>query len=1074
MRLKQCLLTALAAAGVSMVQAQQHTLLQPIRNTVNKAAEHYPQLVLQPDSVAQNGNLLQVYFNVRQSFTVRQLPDALVEDLNEALAHMAYEAGADNIVLLAKDAVTNTWKTLDYFTPVATKVRYQPQPNNDPFPDVKGTVNSNVAARLFPTPSQSAFTGGLLGKTVWLSPGHGWNVANSSASAFSTQRGTTNEVVEDFGTIETINYYLLNYLYNAGANVWSVRERDVNTNEIIVNNDAGAPQYTETGNWTDGGVPGYNGTYRVANSSATATATATFTPNITVSGYYWVSVQFVSGLNRPTDVKYTVHHAGGTTTYTVNQEVHGSTWVYIGRFYFAAGGDNKVVLSNQSTQDAQAIIADAVRFGGGIGQQADCNFPSVSPNGSNKARFEEAANMYARYQGYPTCVGDVNMRPLYAEWEANKGGIEEVRNSVFVSFHTNAANATARGTETYRYNGLGSGRPNISPGSTQLRDSIHRQIVSDIRAGYNPSWTDRGVKEANFGELRNLDSIPGTLIELAFHDTPADATDLKNAEFRRLAARAIYKGIVKYFNYKDGTPIVFLPEEPTHFLAKNIGNNQVQLTWRRPATGGIFGHPATSYRVYISNNGKGFGDGLTVNDTTYTFTGAANTTYYFKVSAVNAGGESFTTSVVAARTPATSTGVASYLIVDGFDRLSPMVLRNEGGVLGNVRRMFLERMNRYDYMVDHAAALSNCGAAFDGAQNEAVIADMITLNSYAAVDWILGEESTADRTLDATEAAKLTAYLDAGGNLLISGSEIGWDIGRAASANANLNFYNNYLKANYVDDDAGTYNFTGTSQFFANQSGSFDNGSAGIFDVDFPDRISAVTGAELLLNYSGGTGDGAAVGFRGTHRVVYMAFPFEAITDPAIRSTVMCNAVSYLTPLLPATGLTLKAQHSKGTNQLTWHTATEVNTQYFTIEKSDDGFNFKSMHTRVPAKGNSTTVTQYAASDMQVWPITYYRIKAVDKDGSFSYSNTVVVKADTKQHLFVVQNPVQSIVPVQVQSIKSFSLQLFTMAGTQVYQQAFSGGTQRLQIAVQHLPKGVYMLRFNDGTAQEQVKLVIQ
>jgi len=86
-----------------------------------------------------------------------------------------------------------------------------------------------------PTLGQGQPQGNLSGKTVWLSPGHGW-LYYTSVNGYTTQRGETNDMVEDFGTIEGINYYLLKYLWNAGANIWSVRERDVNTNEVVVDN----------------------------------------------------------------------------------------------------------------------------------------------------------------------------------------------------------------------------------------------------------------------------------------------------------------------------------------------------------------------------------------------------------------------------------------------------------------------------------------------------------------------------------------------------------------------------------------------------------------------------------------------------------------------------------------------------------------------------------------------------------------------------------------------------------------------------------------------------------------------
>jgi len=1026
--------------------------------------------LLTVDSFFVQGNRLIIYFNKNQHFVPGDITEKQSEFLQEALANSTSTASVNSIELLAKDRATNTWKSLDFFATTSSRAIYQQQPNNDPYPNIAGTNLAASGSRIAPSTLQSNTVGGLQGKTVWLSPGHGYDVANASATAFSTQRGNTNEIVEDFGTVETLHYYLQYFLHNAGASVWSVREKDVNPTEIIVNNDMGAPAYSETGSWTDGAVTGYNGTYRVATATTTQTATATFSPTVTVSGYYWVSVNFVSGGNRPTDVKYTINHAGGSTTYLVNQEIHGSTWVYLGRFYFTEGANNTIVISNQSNDASQAVIADAVRLGSGIGQQADCSFPAVPV--SNKSRFEESAHIYAMYQGYPTCTGDVTMRPRYAEWELSKGLLSDANNAVFVSFHTNAANAVARGTETYRYNGLGSGRPNITAGSTQLRDSIHKQIVADIRAAYNPTWADRGVKEANFGELRELNTLPGTLIELAFHDTPADATDLKNPAFRLLAARAIYKGIVKYFNYKDGTPIVFLPEEPTHVSAINIGTNKIKVTWRKPATGGILGDAATSYVLYTSTNGKGFSNGILVTDTTYTFTGAANTTYYFKVAAANAGGESFTSSVVAARTPQNG-GNATYLIVDGFDRLSPMVLRNEGSILGNVRRMFLDRINRYDYMVDHAEALSTCGASFDGAQNEAVGNGLVTLSNYFAVDWFTGEESTADRSLDNNEITLLINYLDNGGNLLLSGSEIGWDIGRAASANASLNFYNNYLKANFIDDDANTYNFSGTSQFFSNQSGSFDNGQFGNFDVDFPDRIAANTGAEILLNYVGGTADGAAVGFRGAHKTVYIAFPIEAITNASVKNSLICSAVSYLTPTLPATGLLLSGSYTQGKNELTFITKSEFNTKQFEVEKSHNGFTFSKMGNAISAKGIANTPSKYSAIDANPLPTTYYRIKAIDVNGKYLYSNTIQLLAPDKI-MYLVNNPAKNSINTLVNTTEKYTLQLSNSLGQVLYTSQQVKGTTNVTIPVNNFTKGMYLLQLITANKTITQKVIIE
>jgi N-acetylmuramoyl-L-alanine amidase len=808
---------------------------------------------------------------------------------------------------------------LDHFVIAPPRIAYVQAANMDNFPAIEGR-NQFSQQRVFPGAGQPSTGGALSGKTVWLSPGHGWH---NTGSGFVTQRGTTNQLVEDFITAESVDYYLLNYLMNAGANVWSVRERDLNTKEIIVNNDQGSPAYVETGSWTDGSVAGYGGTYRVATADAAETATAVFTPTVDSSGLYWVSVRFISGVNRATDTKYTITHSGGTTTYLLNQEVHGDTWIYLGQFYFIAGGSYSITISNQSNEAGQAIIADAVRLGGGIGATPDCLNPGPV---SGKPRFEESARQYAKFQGHPPCREDVTVRPVYTEYELNKGIPTEINNAVFVAWHTNAAGGT--GTETYRYNGLGASQPTITAGSTELRGYVHNQVIADLRAGWKPAWTDRGVKEANFGELRELLTIPGILMELAFHDNTNDAADLRAPEFRRIAARAVYKGILKFFNNRDGIPLVVLPEEPTGLSAKNIGGAQIQLNWQTPLTGSLYGDPATGYRVYISENGKGFANPISTAGNSYTFTGVPDKTYFFKVTATNAGGESFASGVVAAHTPS-GVNPVRYLIVDGFDRLdaSAMILKNEGTTLGNVRRMFLEKMNSYDYMVEHGNGLASCNMAFDGVQNEVVSAGNVTLGNYFAVDWYTGEESTADRSLDNTQKQLIKDYLDNGGRLLLSGAELAWDIGRAASANADLAFFNNYLKAAYVGDGAGTYNFTGTPTLFNGNNGTFGNGT-NYFNVDFPDRISGMNGGSVVLNYVGGTADGAGVGYNGTYNLLYFGFPIEAIVNDVTRNNLICASVNYLAQAitLPVTGFTLQGNPRDGFNQLKWTTYSEINT----------------------------------------------------------------------------------------------------------------------------------------------------
>lgn len=1018
------------------------------------------------DQVTRSGNDLLIYFNSHQSYLKGGITETIAETLMELLMHLTTETNTKNVTLLARDRSNDQWMPLNHFVVAPPRIPYVQPANMDNFPAIEGR-NQFSQQRVFPGAGQPSTGGALSGKTVWLSPGHGWH---NTGTGFTTQRGTTNQLVEDFITAESVDYYLLNYLMNAGANVWSVRERDVNTKEIIVNNDQGAPAYSETGAWIDGSISGYGGTYRVATADAAETATATFTPTIDSSGLYWVSVRFISGANRATDTKYTISHSGGSTTYLLNQEVHSDTWIYLGQFYFIAGGSYSIIISNQSNEPGQAIIADAVRLGGGIGATPDCANPGPV---SGKPRFEESARQYAKFQGHPPCREDVTVRPIYTEYELSKGIPTEINNAVYVAWHTNAAGGT--GTETYRHNGT---TLPVTPGSTELRGYVHNQVIADIRAGWKPAWTDRGVKEANFGELRELLTIPGILMELAFHDNVNDAADLRAPEFRRIAARAVYKGILKFFNNRDGIPLVVLPEEPTRVSAKNIGSAQIQLNWQAPVTGSLYGDPATGYRVYVSENGKGFANPIPTTGTSYTFTGVPNKTYFFKITATNAGGESFASGVVAAHTPS-GVNPVRYLIVDGFDRLdaSAMILKNEGATLGNVRRMFLERMNSYDYMVEHGNGLASCNMSFDGVQNEVVSTGNVTLGDYFAVDWYTGEESTADRSLDNTEKQLIKDYLDNGGRLLLSGAEIAWDLGRAASANADLPFFNNYLKAAYVNDDAGTYNFAGTPLLFNGSSGTFGNGT-NYYDVDFPDRISAVNGGQVVLNYVGGTADGAGVGYNGTYNVLYFGFPIEAIVNDVTRNNLICASVNYLAQAitLPVTGFTLQGNPRDGYNQLKWTTYSEINTKHFITERSADGVNYTSIAVPVSAKGVGGNGAEYSLNDNIILPLGYYRIMAVDYDGHTSYSNIVVIKNSRVKTLYVVQNPATDAIKIRFNTAGAASLSLVNAMGQVVHRSPVSVvNGQQVSIPVSNLAKGIYWLSATmDGNNLQTYKIMVQ
>ena len=165
---------------------------------------------------------------------------------------------------------------------------------------------------------------------------------------------------EDMFTQSFVYPFLFPMLENAGAVVCSPRERDYQTECIVVDNNRQYPKesYIETegtNHWesspdgtgfsippsflNDSIFPFQSGTYRFTSSTShrSSLSTAMWTPKITKDGKYAVYISYASMPNSIDNAHYTVHHQGGQTEFIVNQQMGGGTWVYLGTFSFASG-----------------------------------------------------------------------------------------------------------------------------------------------------------------------------------------------------------------------------------------------------------------------------------------------------------------------------------------------------------------------------------------------------------------------------------------------------------------------------------------------------------------------------------------------------------------------------------------------------------------------------------------------------------------------------------------------------------------------------------------------------------------
>jgi spore germination protein YaaH len=296
---------------------------------------------------------------------------------------------------------------------------------------------------------------------------------------------------------------------------------------------------------------------------------------------------------------------------------------------------------------------------------------------------------------------------------------------------------------------------------------------------------------------------------------------------------------------------------------------------------------ADEYQILAGFDGLAFPQNYLVQQNMNTIQNLdLDSVYYLKVQAINDSAVSQQTEVLAA-IPANITN--KVLIVHGFDRNS------SGNELKN-------------YIRQHASAFRKQGLSFASCSNEAVISGKVILDDYEIVDWILGEESSLDETFNFAEQEKVRSYLQQGGKLFISGSEIGWDLFRLG-ATADQAFYADFLKAEYINDaplgQSSTYYHIQpkTGEIFAGiPSFSFDNGSHGTYNVDWPDAITGLSGASNCLLYSGiSENDGvAAICFDGFFpnasapaKLVYFAFPFETVYPESARDSLMFRIIDF-------------------------------------------------------------------------------------------------------------------------------------------------------------------------------------
>ncbi|MBR3896230.1 MAG: xanthan lyase [Bacteroidaceae bacterium] len=561
---------------------------------------------------------------------------------------------------------------------------------------------------------------------VWQS--HGRHFKNARGE-WAWQRPPLFCTTEDLFTQSFVVPYIIPMLENAGANVFTPRERDTQRHEVIVDNDGSHPgsiYYEEKARkapwknssvkgfayqssaYKDGDAPFLAGTGRYTTTSGRKKNTktlATWIPDIPETGAYAVYVSYQTLPDAVPDAHYTVFHKGGTTEFYVNQRMGGGTWVYLGTFEFDKGQNDYgfVALSNESNTKG-TISADAVRFGGGMGDIQRGGVVSGFPRYLEGARYwSQWAGMpyevYAGYKGENDYNDDINTRSRTVNYLSG-GSVynpkeEGLRVPIEMTLGVHSDAGFSRedelvgslGIYTTAFNDGKLATGVLRYASRDLNDLVLTGLQRDLSAYMGQDWVYRGMWDKNYSESR-LPVVPSMILETLSHQNFADLKWGHDPNFKFTLGRSVYKSILRFVATQHGRDYVVQPLPVNNFAIRFTSqpkpvakrgqkqeNATIQLSWRAVDDPLEPSAKAKGYVVYTRIGYGGFDNGEYVKEPRLEKEIEPGLVYSFKVTAVNEGGESFPSEVLSAFQAPESN--ETLLIVNGFDRLSgPATIEN--------------------------------------------------------------------------------------------------------------------------------------------------------------------------------------------------------------------------------------------------------------------------------------------------------------------------------------------------------------------------------------------------------------
>lgn len=761
----------------------------------------------------------------------------------------------------------------------------------------------------------------------------------------------------------------------------------------------------------EGENPFEMGTARKFQADNNSKTTITYAPFIESKAEYAVYVSYIQSKNNVTDAKYTVNHAGGSTEFLVNQTKCGGTWVYLGTFLFEKGLNaekSSVVLSGTSNENGKWVSVDAVRFGGGIGNivrgaESDMaklmdirnqkGFETDSslwlPFSSRRPRYQEGARYYLQYAGMPdTLVYMLNKIKVdysnrgseaanFAKREAGKDdykddyqsrgewvnylmGSSNMQNidglnipvDMALAFHTDAGttpDSSIIGTlmiySTVRDNSkFKNGQSKWA--SRDLADIVQTQVVDDIRRLYEPEWKRRAMWNKQYSEAFRP-NVPTLLSELLSHQNFADMALAYDPRFKFDISRAYYKGILKFLATQNQTEYIVQPLPVKNFRMELKGK-EIKLVWKSVNDELEPTAVAKKFKIYTRIENGGFDNGIITEKPEFSLSDLKpGVIYSFKITAINEGGESFPSEILACCI--SDENKKPVLIVNGFDRVcGPMsfdsgdqagfLMNLDEGVADKTDLAFIGEQydfnrksrwidddnsgfgsshsnhealivqgNTFDYPFIHGQSFRNNGFDFISMSDEAFEQTDWISDDYLALDIIFGEEKTTSKIYGNKKTdftlftpKMIEAIKKFGSNqeskIFISGAYVGSDFTFTNDSNA-IKFAIDFLHfspmTNFASKGGEIYPVNKVKDTFNKNLKFNQTYHPKLYKVEAPDAIEPKgKNSSILFRYADGNKT-AATAFNGDYKVIVFGFPFESITEEKERDLLIEQITKY-------------------------------------------------------------------------------------------------------------------------------------------------------------------------------------